>query len=155
MAASKKEKRVKQKENPQGKYIGQRENPDNYYSKSPSWNFGTCDTELWAFSEDNAGPCFWDEILPHLKNWESLHWSDILVVAKKNNHSVDVSLLNTSARKRLEEKFIEQEALISLRLNGTHRIYGYMNGAVFNILWFDTTHGDNDYCVCRSRKKNT
>lgn len=155
MAASRKEKQVKQKEQPRGRYIGQRENPDSYYGKNPSWNFGTCDTDMWPFSEENAGPYFWNEILPHLKGWESQRWSDILVVARKQNHSVDVSQLNTLAKKRLEEKFIEQEALISLRLNGTHRIYGYINGAVFNILWFDSDHGDNDECVCRSRKKNT
>lgn len=155
MVVSKKEKCVKQRENPQGKHVGQRETPENYYGKNPSWNFASCDTEMWPFSEDNAGSFFWDEILPHLKGWESQTWSDILISAKKQNHPVDVSSLNSLAKKRLAEKFIEQETLISLRLNGTHRIYGYMNKAVFNILWFDTTHGDNADCVCRSHKKHT
>lgn len=74
---------------------------------------------------------------------------------KKSNHSIEVKKLNKIASDRLEQLYIEAEALLSLRLTGTHRIYGYMNGAVFNILWIDLMHGDNEQCVCRSHKKHT
>ena len=59
------------------------------------------------------------------------------------------------ARDRLYELHIEAEAIMSLRINATHRLYGYLEGAVFHILWFDPNHGDNDNCVCRSHKKHT
>lgn len=42
-----------------------------------------------------------------------------------------------------------------VRITGKHRLYGFMRGAVFNVLWYDLDHGDNDTCVCRSRKKHT
>lgn len=74
---------------------------------------------------------------------------------QKQNHSINVGELSKAASDRLMELYIEAESLISLRLNGTHRIYGYMNGAVFNILWVDLEHGDNAACVCRSYKKHT
>lgn len=63
--------------------------------------------------------------------------------------------MNKVAQDRLFEKRIEAESLISLRLTGTHRLYGYMTGRVFNILWYDDDHGDNAECVCRSRLKHT
>ena len=71
----------------------------------------------------------------------------------KKNHSINVTALNKAASDRLAELYIEAESLISLRLTGTHRVYGYMNGAVFNILWVDLNHGDNTSCVCRAHKK--
>ena len=50
---------------------------------------------------------------------------------------------------------IEAESLISLRLTGNHRLYGYMTGRVFNVLQYDNNHGDNSTCVCRSYLKHT
>lgn len=76
------------------------------------------------------------------------------MVDKKNNHSIDVNLLNKVARDRLVELHIEAEAIVSMRLSATHRLYGYMTDKVFNILWFDDKHGDNSQCVCRSEKKH-
>lgn len=150
-----KEKRVKQKEVPKSRYVGQTKDPNHYYTKHPAWNFNSCDTELWPFTEENIGVAIWNEILPHLKAFETRTWSDILITAKKQNHSINVSELNKTAQKRLTEKFIEQESIISLRLTGTHRIYGYIVESVFNVLWYDSDHGDNDSCVCRSHQKHT
>ena len=155
MAASKK-KKVSQKEIPSNeRRIVQKKEPESYYDKNPSWNFHTCDNEMWSFSKENAGDYIWSEIIPHLKGLESQTWNEIFLLAKKQNHSISCLTLNPIAQKRLSEKYIEAESLCSLRLNGTHRIYGYMNGSVFNILWFDPCHGDNDKCVCRSTKKHT
>ena len=50
---------------------------------------------------------------------------------------------------------IEANAVISLRIQATHRLYGYRIGSVFYILWYDNNHGDNYTCVCKSRKKHT
>ena len=109
----------------------------------------------WAFTKDAVGDLFWQEILPHLQALESQKWQDILLTAKKQNHSIVMDELNKVARDRLDELKIEAESIISLRLTGTHRLYGYMVGSVFNILWFDQNHGDNKDCVCRSYLKHT
>ena len=78
-----------------------------------------------------------------------------MVNAKKQNHTIEVKKLNKMAINRLIELHVEAESLVSLRLTGTHRIYGHMTGAIFNILWVDLDHGDNSTCVCRSNKKHT
>lgn len=153
MAASK--KFVKQKENPKERYIGRTENPEKFYHQNPSWNFHTCDKNNWSFSKDTADSCFWNEILPHLQGWETQTWSSILVGAKKQNHSIDITSLNKTAKQILEERYIEYDSIYSLRLTGTHRLYGFIVGPVFNILWFDKDHGDNDTCVCKSKKPHT
>ena len=155
MAGSKRNKIVRQKEIPGKRQIVQIENPDRYYKEHPAWNFNACDTEMWAFTEECVGDAFWTEVLPFFKNLETQTWNDVLVVAKKNNHSIDVSQLNSAAQKRLADRYIEQDSLISLRLSGTHRIYGYIEGRVFNILWYDNNHGNNETCVCRSTLKHT
>lgn len=154
MAASKK-KKVSQKEVPKNNYVGQVENPDDFYDKNPSWNFASCDDEFWPFTEQSIGSCFWNEILPFFRNLESMKWKEILLEGKKQHHSIDVRSLNSVASKRLSNRYIEQDSIYSLRLTGTHRVYGYIINGVFHILWYDPDHGDNDTCVCRSVKKHT
>lgn len=155
MAASKRKKQIKQKEIPKGKGIVQGGNPEQYYAKTPVWSFLSSDQEKWPFTKEHVGDLIWEEILPRLKAFETQTWSEILVKDKKQNHAINVYDLNKTAQERLEEKYIEAEALISLRITGTHRLYGYMEGSVFHILWYDNEHGDNETCVCRSHKKHT
>lgn len=154
-ACNKRSKTVRQNYSPDQKLVVQTQHPEAYYDEKPSWNFNTCDKMRWAFTKDAVGDLFWQEILPHLQALESQKWQDILLTAKKQNHSIVMDELNKVARDRLDELKIEAESIISLRLTGTHRLYGYMVGSVFNILWFDQNHGDNKDCVCRSYLKHT
>ena len=155
MAACKKNKKIEQREHPMEKDIAQERNPEQYYSKNPVWTFANSDQEMWAFSLDHIGVSIWTEILPYLKSLETKTWSEILINGKKQNHSINVKSLSKNAQNRLVSKYIEAEAIISLRITGKHRLYGYMTGQVFNILWYDDDHGDNDNCVCRSHLKHT
>ena len=153
MAASK--KKVKVEKIPKDRYIGQGGDPDQFYRQKPSWNFSSCDKEKWSINEEDVHKIFWNEILTHLQNLETQKWSEILVRGNKQNHNIDTNALNKGAIDRLEYLNIEAEDLISLRITGTHRIYGYNIGSVFNIVWVDLDHGDNSTCVCRSHKKHT
>lgn len=155
MAASKKDKKIKQKEIPKGKSIIQGGDPEQYYSQNPAWTFANSDQEMWTFSKEHIGDLIWTEIFPRLKALETQTWSEIFVRDKKQNYSINLSDLNKIARDRLASKYIEAESLISLRVTGNRRLYGYMTGRVFNILWYDDDHGDNDKCVCRSSLKHT
>ncbi|MDO4324088.1 MAG: hypothetical protein Q4C61_16365 [Lachnospiraceae bacterium] len=155
MAGSKRKKEVKQREFPDGKRIAQGGDPERYYSENPAWTFANSDQEMWAFSQDHLGELFWAEIFPRLKSLETQTWSEILVRDKKQNHSLDLNELNKAAQDRLASKYIEAESLISLRVTGNHRLYGYVTGRVFNVLWFDDDHGDNNKCVCRYCLKHT
>lgn len=155
MAGSKKDKQIKQKEIPKGKSITQGGDPEQYYSQNPAWTFANADQEMWALSQEHIRELIWSEILPKLKALETQTWGEILVRDKKQNHSLNLDDLNKVAQDRLAARYIEAESLISLRLTGNHRLYGYMSGRVFNILWYDDDHGDNNKCVCRSRLKHT
>ncbi|MGN0390374.1 MAG: hypothetical protein ACI4L2_06130 [Wujia sp.] len=155
MAASRNNKRIIQKEIPKGKSIAQGGNPEQYYAENPAWCFSNTDQEMWSFTREHVGDLIWDEIFPRLKALETQTWKEILVTGNKQNHSINVEDLNKVAQDRLAQKYIEAESLISLRVTGNHRLYGYMTGRVFNILWYDDNHGDNHTCVCRSHKKHT
>ena len=155
MAGSKKNKQIKQKESPKGKSIAQGGNPEQYYIENPAWSFANTDQDMWSFTQEHIGELIWTEIFPRLKALESQTWGEILVKDKKQNHSINVEDLNKVAQDRLAAKYIEAESLISLRVTGNHRLYGYMTGRVFNILWYDDDHGDNKTCVCRSYLKHT
>lgn len=158
MAGSKGAKgRIKQGGNPSGR-IRAGGDPASIMSQPPAWSFLACDSDSsvrWAFCKERLTHVFWDVILPYLRNLETMTYGDIFVSAKKQNHSNQVEKLNKCARERMEELNIEEEALRSLRLGGSLRIYGYLVGSVFNIVWYDDDHGDNDTCVCRCYKKYT
>ncbi len=110
---------------------------------------------MWAFTQNHIGTLIWTELLPRLQALETQTWSEILVYNKKQNHSLDLNDLNKVAQDRLASRYIEAESLISLRITANHRLYGYITGRVFNILWYDDDHGDNSTCVYRSRLKHT
>lgn len=155
MAASKKDKIVKRSFNPKNKQVIQNSNPNQYYQENPAWSFASIDQEMWPFTEEHIGPLFWPRVFPRLKALESQKWTEILVKNNKQNHSINVQYLNKVAQDRLTSRYIEADSLISLRVTATHRLYGYMTGRVFNILWYDDNHGDKDTCVCRSKVKHT
>lgn len=121
----------------------------------PTWRFCTCDTEYWSFTENHIGKRFWTEILPFFKSLETQTWNEILVKARDNNHPIQADELSHKAQKRLSQLHIEAESIVSLRVSGTHRVYGYFSEFSFCILWYDDDHGDNNECVCRSRLKHT
>ena len=121
MAASKinKIKRIGEpKHTPRTPYVTNIKNPDTFNSSSPSWCFRLCDRECWTLTAGDL-----NEILPKLKDWEAQTWNEILVKANKQNHSIDAANLNKLARERLDTMRIEAEAIVSLRLQGTHRLY--------------------------------
>lgn len=140
---------------PQVKKVVQADNPSAYYDESPAWVFSTADKECWAFSENRIGNVIWSEIIPYLQNIETQKWKDILVTAKKQNHSIQADSLNKAARDRLTQLHLELDSIVSLRITGNHRLYGYLVGRVFCLLWYDDDHGDNADCVCRSHLKHT
>lgn len=138
--------------------IRQGGDPESIMREHPSWRLSSCDTEpsvKWSFHEGRLSHEFWSTIFPKLQDFESMTWSEILIAAKKQNHGSDISELNSPARKRLGELQIEEEAIHSLRLGGQLRIYGFLTGPVYNILWYDDDHGDNRTCVYRSHKKHS
>lgn len=134
------------------------ENPDSIMQLHPVWKFAACDMDpacRWSFHKDRLQDDIWNIILPKLIAFESMTLSAIFVQNKKHNHSNSVDEMTKDARDRLAELEIEADALQSLTLGGTRRIYGFLDKAIFNIVWYDDDHGDNPTCVYRSHKKHT
>lgn len=167
MAGSTKKGQINTGGQPKGRSFGhtaparasfERENPDRALNRHLSWSISDCDTDphiKWAFYKQRLSEDLWDTILPKLKEYESMTLSAVFVEGKKQNHGIDVKTLNKAAQKRLEELHIEAEAIHCLRLGGQLRIYGYLDGTVYHIVWYDDGHGDNADCVCRSHKRHT
>lgn len=78
-------------------------------------------------------------------------WNDIIVVAKKRNHTVPVSRVCKEARDHLSAlNLSEIDEVVSLHLTGTERVWGYRQGAVLHVLWWDPDHQ-----ICPSLLKHT
>jgi hypothetical protein len=83
-----------------------------------------------------------------LSNFETMTWDDILIKAKKQNHTVTVGDLCSKAQKRLKDlKLDDIDGLVSLRLTGKQRVWGIFGEGVMTLLWWDPDHG-----VCPSLK---
>jgi hypothetical protein len=82
-----------------------------------------------------------------LAQFETMTWSEILVQAKKQNHSIEVTDLCKEARRRLEERRFLLDEVVSLRLSGKERVFGYLENGVLVLLWWDPDHQ-----VCPSLK---
>lgn len=82
-----------------------------------------------------------------LGNLEKMTWSEILIKAKKQNHTITVDQLCADARKRLAQSQPDLEELVSLRLSGAERVWGILREGVMTVLWWDPQHQ-----VCPSLK---
>lgn len=132
--------------------------PNSIFSEHPVWSLVNCDVAEdcdWSFHKARLQDEFWDVIFPKLRDFERMTWADILIKEKKKNHNIDPMTLNKAARDRLEALHIEPGAICSLRFGGTLRLYGYLVGPTYCILWYDHDHGNNSSCVCRSNLKHT
>lgn len=138
--------------------ISRQGDPESFYKRHLVWKFSKCDFDpscKWSFSKERLHDTFWDTILPCLIEKESKTLSEIFIVAKKSNHPIEVSTLNKDARDRIAAMHLEAEAIHSIRIMGKIRIYGYLVGNEYHILWYDDDHGDNETCVCRSAIRHT
>lgn len=91
------------------------------------------------------------EIREKLGHFEARTWHEILIESKKQNHSVPISDLSSDARQRLQDLQLDDvDSLISLRLAGKQRIWGILDNAVLQVLWWDPEHQ-----VCPAPKKHT
>lgn len=133
-------------------------NPDSVMQEVLSWSFADCDMDpqcRWSFCQQHLETDFWQTILPKLRQFETMTVSNIFMDSKKQNHKLSLDSLNKEALDRFVQLRIEAESIHSLRLGGKLRLYGFLVGSVYHIVWYDSDHGDNSSCVCRSHLKHT
>jgi hypothetical protein len=112
----------------------------------PRWSLRTMDIGGdWCFlgTTDHATLC---TILRGLRQFEDRTWKEIL---GRRDHVVKWGSIIPAAQKRLRE--IEQddvEELVSLHLDGTHRVWGIPDLPVLRLLWWDPDHR-----ICPSPRK--
>ena len=123
------------------------------------WAFGIADLEgPWGW-RTTAARDWWTEILPKLRDFESMTWAEIMRAAGgrargNNSHFVEVRNLTAPAKARLAE--IGQDdvsELFSLRLSATVRIYGIRDRRALKLLWYDPHHGVNARAVYPVRRR--
>lgn len=119
----------------------------NFYQLKPAWRISRLEMR---------DPFGWHkikqeklvEVCSKLGELEASTWSEIFITRKKQNHSVLVSSLCKDARDRLKAlKLDEYEELISIRLSGPERVWGYQYQDALTLLWWDPEHQ-----VCPSLK---
>lgn len=106
----------------------------------PSWRIARIELEDpfgWQLVEQGV----LHEIRKKLAQFEAKTWNEILVKEKHWNHTVPVSKLCVPARERLKSLRLDDlEEVVSLRLTGPKRVWGYRVGPVFHVLWWDPEH---------------
>jgi hypothetical protein len=105
----------------------------------PSWRIGRLQL-VHPFGWHEVTGSKIRDIRDKLANFESMTWNDIVVKAKKRNHTVLVSKICKEARDRILALRLDIDELVSLHLTGTERVWGYRDGAILNVLWWDPYH---------------
>jgi hypothetical protein len=138
--------------------------PARFDSETMAWNFHRLDRDHadWGW-ELKAG--LWRQLLAQLISFEGLKWGELQGAAGgrrngTNHHPIPISDLSSAATKRLAEKRLDDaSAIFSLRLTNTLRVYGFRDGRVLRLVWYDPHHGtQRGVCptsdlVKRSQKK--
>ncbi len=124
--------------------------PTGFLGLKPAWRIGKMEF-VDPFGWHIVTTDVLDFIRKKLGYFESMTWADILIVAKKHNHTVTIDQLCTRAQKRLKELHLDDiDGVVSLHLSGVQRVWGILNAGVLALLWWDPVHA-----VCPSLKKNT
>lgn len=122
----------------------------DFYRLHPAWRVGQMEVAQQPFGWHSLDRAKAHEIRAHLANLESMTWSEILVSAKKQNHLIPVIDLTTSAQRRIEQRRIAVDELVSRRLSARERIFGYLEDGVCVVLFWDPRHE-----ICPAGKRNT
>jgi hypothetical protein len=110
----------------------------SHLNQYPSWQLKSMDIDgNWSWANITQEILI-QEILPKLKNFESMYWREIL---NRKNHEIPISAISKEAQKRLAElKHFDIENVVSLRLTGPIRIWGIRSGSTLRLLWWDPDH---------------
>lgn len=115
------------------------------------WRFTHVDNDGdWGFR--NVDPQTLCEIMTHLRDFESMTLNAVFHNGGEPGKDYEVEQIpNQDALKRLVEKNLADQTKISrLRLGGKPRLYGFLRGNVFYVVFWDPEHD-----IWPSNKKHT
>jgi hypothetical protein len=141
------------------------EKVESSYHMSPSWRFSRADFEHkeWSILDSHediiedpsvaSGTTILHQfsksidhnLLDALKDRESTTWGAIVTASGgrsrgTNSHHIPMHELIKEAQNRAIEIGLVEDELFSLRLDGTHRVFGVLEDSVLNVIWFDRKH---------------
>ena len=121
--------------------------PDEARAGVPAWRVRGLDLG-GPFGWHDAGATDLRAVADKLGHFETMRWADI---ESAGSHAVEVGRLCAAAQKRLRElRQDDVDELFSLRLAGRARVWGFREGRLLRILWWDPEHA-----VCPAEKKHT
>lgn len=122
----------------------------SHNAEKPSWRFSNIQTtDPYGWHNLTTERLY--QLIDRIKHFETMTWNEILIKAKKYNHSVAIWRLEKKARDRLSELRLDDvDELVSLRIDGGGRVWGIRHNAVLLLLWWDPDHQ-----VCLSTLKHT
>lgn len=112
------------------------------------WNGSTVDHEYTGDWSWHLSPAEIQELLSTLSGLMGMTWSEVRALtyngkggARRVLHkSQSVESLCPDARSRLEALCISTETVFRLRRGTNLRIWGYVEGAILHLLWYDRHH---------------
>jgi hypothetical protein len=107
----------------------------------PCWRFSHVDHEgLWGF--DNVDSKTLCHILRKLRDFESMTLAQIFYSGGEPGKEYDVwAIPSPDAKARLDAiQLADMTKIHRLRLTGTERLYGFLDGNVFHVVWWDPRH---------------
>jgi hypothetical protein len=111
----------------------------SYFQLRPSWRVGAMEM-VDPFGWHRLDQTTLERVRDRLSSFESMKWSEILVRAKKQNHSIRVTGLSPVAQRRLDHLGLLLDEVVSLRLSGRERVFGYLENGVLVLPWWDPLH---------------
>lgn len=111
----------------------------SHHNLRPSWRVASLElVDPYGWHRLSAEKLL--DIRQKLAHFETMRWSELLVQAKKRNHSIKISEISPEARDRLDLIGIALDEVVSLRLSGKERVFGYLENGVLELLWWDPDH---------------
>lgn len=111
----------------------------SYHHLRPSWRVASLElVDPYGWHRLSAEKLL--DIRQKLAHFETMSWSELLVQGKKRNHSIKISEITSEARDRLEIIGLALDEVVSLRLSGKERVFGYLDNGVLELLWWDPDH---------------
>ena len=102
----------------------------------------------WSWGDERDwGNIVWNTIIePHLRNYESKKWKEIISETFKNRrrkhfpYKIKIDLIKEVYKRLIYLKFDDHEEIFRFNLSGKKRLYGFRIGATFGTVWYDPEH---------------
>lgn len=113
------------------------------------WRFGNLDDSgRWGLSRCSESDL--RDLFAKLSSFETMRVKE-LFTGQEHGKRYNVESISPAAQKRLIELNRDDETqIVRLRLSGKKRLFGFLKGSVFHILWWDPEHE-----IFPSKKRNT